>query len=79
MTVGPSVAVGYAPAMVLGAFLITAPAAAHVVATPAGIPSVFAALVYPVLFGAVCGVLAKKHVQVTEADGDVEETTTETA
>lgn len=72
---GASVAVGYTPAMVVGAFLVTAPANARVVASPAGIPSVFAALVYPVLFGAIGGKLAKEHVQSVEADAEPEEAT----
>ncbi|QLG27657.1 hypothetical protein HUG10_08890 [Halorarum halophilum] len=78
---GASVAVGYTPLLVLGAFLITAPAAEHVAAGPAGIPSLFAALVYPVVFGALGGVLAKKRVQAIEAadeEGDAGEGTTET-
>ena len=75
---GASVAVGYTPVMVLGAFLVTAPANAHVVASPAGIPSVFAALVYPVLFGAIGGKLAKEHVQSIRADAERDEATPDT-
>ena len=63
---GASVAAGYTPAMVLGAFFVTAPVPdVPVAASPAGIPSLAAALAYPLVFGALGGVLAKRHVRTT--------------
>ncbi|QLG61516.1 hypothetical protein [Halorarum salinum] len=67
---GASVAVGYTPAMVLGAFLPTAsattPGGTAVVASPAGIPVIVAGLAYPLIFGALGGVLAKRRVEATD-------------
>lgn len=66
---GASVAVGYTSVMVLGAFLVTAPVPdSPVAASPAGIPSLAAALAYPVVFGALGGVLAKRHVRAVTGD-----------
>lgn len=59
-TSGASVAVGYAPVLVLGAFLLTHGVADGVVASPAGLPSIAAALTYPVVFGGAGGRLAAR-------------------
>lgn len=59
---GASVAVGYVPAFVLGAFVFDASAAtASVTATPAGLSTIFFGLGYAVVFGAVGGMLAERR------------------
>jgi hypothetical protein len=56
---GASVAFGYFPVFLIGAFVLTARSPhSGVVASPAGLPAVFLGLVYPVVFGAIGGVLA---------------------
>ncbi|WP_327051592.1 hypothetical protein [Halomicrococcus gelatinilyticus] len=72
---GASVAVGYVPAFVLGAFVFDASAAtASVTATPAGLSTIFFGFGYPVAFGAVGGMLAERRSDPASdaPDGKVE-------
>lgn len=56
---GASVALGYGLAVILGAFLLTAKAGqARVTASPAGLPSVFLGVGYPLVLGAIGGTIA---------------------
>lgn len=66
---GASVAVGYVPLFLLGAFLLTAPAAdSRAVANPHGILTVFVGLVYVPVLGALGGYLAELRTEpVSEA------------
>jgi hypothetical protein len=68
---GASIAVGYFPMFLLGAFGLTAsPANAGTVASPAGLPAVFLGLAYPVVFGAIGGKLAEWHAEPESASPD---------
>ena len=72
-TAGASIVVGYFPVFLLGAFVLTAsPANASVVASPADLPAIFFGLVYPVVFGAIGGVLADRHGESESANPDTE-------
>lgn len=66
---GASIAIGYYPLFVLGAFLLTAPAAdSRAVANPHGILTVFIGLVYIPLLGALGGYYAELRTEaVTES------------
>lgn len=56
---GAAIAVGYLPALVVGAFLLTAPAPDwNAAAGPSGIRTLVAGLVFPIVFGGVGGRLA---------------------
>lgn len=57
---GASVAVGYIPLVIVGGFVFTHPVESGVVASPAGIPAVVAAIAYPLVFGGAGGVLAAR-------------------
>ncbi|PSQ08384.1 transporter [Halobacteriales archaeon QS_6_71_20] len=61
---GASVAVGYAPLLVLGSFVFAASigdGAVTVVGSPDGLTTLLAALVYPTVFGALGGALAVRR------------------
>ncbi|WP_458208411.1 transporter [Haladaptatus sp. NG-SE-30] len=61
---GASVAVGYVPLFVVVAFIVTADAVnGPITASPAGIPAIFLGLVYPLVFGAVGGILAEHRAE----------------
>lgn len=58
---GASVAVGYLPLLIVGAFLLTASARnTPTVASPDGLQTIFIGLVYPLLVGALGGKLAAR-------------------
>ncbi|MFH5800081.1 transporter [Haladaptatus sp. CMAA 1911] len=59
---GASIAVGYFPLFVVGTFAFAATAAnAPVTATPDGIPAIFLGLAYPIVFGALGGMVAERR------------------
>lgn len=61
---GASIALGYVPPFIIGAFIFIASVAnAPVTASPAGIPAIFLDLVYPTVFGAIGGVLAEHRAE----------------
>lgn len=65
---GASIALGYVFVAVVGAFVFSADAAnSGVVASPAGIPTVFLGLVYPLVFGGLGGALAGRSQTPTRA------------
>jgi len=70
---GASIAVGYFPVFLLGAFVLTANSAAgRTVASPAGLHAVFLGLVYPVVFGALGGKLADWYGESTSNTAETE-------
>ena len=56
---GAAIALGYGPVVLLGAFLLTAPAVeSNAVASPDGLRTLLAGVVFPLLFGGLGGSLA---------------------
>ncbi|QCJ47918.1 MULTISPECIES: hypothetical protein [Haloprofundus] len=69
---GASVVAGYFPLFLLGAFVFTVGAAdARTVASPAGLPSVFLGLVYPLVFGSIGGLVAGRRATASTPTGEV--------
>jgi len=67
---GASIAVGYYPLFLLGAFLLTAPAAnSRAVANPHGILTVFIGLIYIPLLGALGGYYAELRTEAASESG----------
>ncbi len=73
---GASIAVGYLPLFVVGTFVFAASAAnAAVTASPDGIPAIFLGLVYPIVFGALGGMVAERRSEYeTNVPDDAEGT-----
>lgn len=68
---GASVAIGYFPLFLLGAFVFTANAAeARVTASPNGLRTVLFGLVYPLVLGALGGTLAERRGEPETAVAD---------